>query len=74
MVGSISTSSAALTHAFQRFERSAGDIAAKGTTQPQDDLASAVQEAMAARSEVGLNTSLLKSSVDMEKRVLDILV
>ncbi|GAB6842307.1 hypothetical protein HNR00_003517 [Methylorubrum rhodinum] len=71
MISAVSTSMAGLSAAFQRFDGAASRVAAP---EASADPTAAVVETGQAKFDVAMNTALLKSSLDAEKRVLDILV
>ncbi len=71
MVSAISTSSAGLSAAMQRFDGAASRIA---SPQSAAEPVTAVTELASASLGVSINTAVLKSSIETEKRVLDILV
>ncbi|CAO4175980.1 hypothetical protein [Methylorubrum aminovorans] len=71
MVSAVSTSSAGVSAALQRFDGAAARVAS-----PRSAAApvTAVTELASASFGVSVNTAVLKSSIEAEKRVLDILV
>lgn len=71
MVSAVSTSTAALSAAFQRFDASATRVA---SPQGAADPTRAAVDLVSAKTEVGITTALLKSSLASDRRVLDILV
>ena len=71
MVSAVSTSTAALGAAFQRFDHAASRIA---SPEAAADPTAAVTDTVQAKFDVAVNTAVLKSSLEAEKRVLDILV
>ncbi|SFL33638.1 hypothetical protein SAMN04488125_11313 [Methylorubrum salsuginis] len=71
MISAASTSMAGLGAAFQRLDGAAARVAAPRAA---SDPTAAVVDAVQAKVEVGLNAAVLKSTLDAEKRVLDILV
>lgn len=71
MTSAVSTATAGLSAAFQRFDRAATAVASPSTAA---DPAKSVVDAVSAKFDVAVNTALLKSSVAAERRVLDILV
>lgn len=76
MIDSISTSTGGIATGLQRFGDAAQSVATVGTSLPaaaQIDLSSTALQLVASKSEVGLNTAILKSSLESERRVLDIL-
>ena len=76
MINAVSISSGGMAAATQRFAQAAEGVAAMGTSLPdatQVDLSSAALQMMEAKAEVGLNAAVLRLSVDLDKRVLDIL-
>ena len=87
MSSAISISSGGMVAASQRFGNAAEQIASVGITMPspiqvdqilpsptQVDLSSSAVELMESKASFELNTAVLKSTPDTEKRVLDILV
>ena len=71
MASAISTSSAGVSAALQRFDGAAARVASpRSTAEP----VTAVTELASASFGVSVNTAVLKSSIEAEKRVLDILV
>lgn len=71
MVSAVSTSSAGLSAALQRFDGAAARVASpEAAAEP----AAAVTDVLSASFGVAVNTAVLKSSIETEKRVLDILV
>ncbi|KQP34053.1 hypothetical protein ASG60_00310 [Methylobacterium sp. Leaf469] len=76
MISAVSISSGGIAAATQRFAQAAEGIARIGTSLPaaaQVDLSTTAMQLLAAKTDVSLNTVMLRSSLDMEKRVLDIL-
>lgn len=71
MVSAVSTSSAGLSAALQRFDGAAARVAAP---QSAAEPVTAVTDLASASFGVSVNTAVLKSSIESEKRVLDILV
>ena len=71
MIAAVSTSTAGLSAAFQRFDGAASRIA---SPQAAADPTAAVIDTVQAEFAVAVNTAVLKSSLKAEKRVLDILV
>ncbi|MEH3116714.1 MAG: hypothetical protein PGN25_03675 [Methylorubrum populi] len=71
MVSAISTGSAGLSAALQRFDGAAARVASPGSAA---EPVAAVTETASASFGVAVNTAVLKSSIESEKRVLDILV
>ena len=77
MISAIAISSGGMAAASQRFSAAAGSIATLGTSLPaptQVDLSQTAVQLIEDKAVFGLNAAVLKSSVDAEKRVLDILV
>ncbi|CAO4153518.1 hypothetical protein LPLAFNJD_LOCUS3965 [Methylorubrum aminovorans] len=71
MVSAVSTSSAGVSAALQRFD----GAAARGTSpRSATEPVTAVTELASASFGVSVNTAVLKSTIEAEKRVLDILV
>ncbi|WP_292507264.1 hypothetical protein [Methylobacterium sp.] len=63
--------------ASQRYAVAAEEVATIGTSLPQAtqiDLSATAVQLIESKFEIGLNAAVLKSSLDTEKRVLDILV
>lgn len=76
MIDSISASTGGIATAMKRYDNAAENLAMIGTSLPaasQVDLSSTARDLIASKAEVGLNTAILKSSLDTERRVLDIL-
>ncbi|WP_027174214.1 hypothetical protein [Methylobacterium sp. 10] len=86
MSSAISISSGGMVAASQRFGNAAEQIASVGMTLPspmqvetslpsatQVDLSSSAVQLMESKASFELNTAVLTSSLDTEKRVLDIL-
>lgn len=71
MVSAVSTSSAGLSAAMQRFDGAASRVAPpRSGAEP----VTAVADLASASFGVAVNTAVLKSAIESEKRVLDILV
>ena len=71
MVSAVSTSMAGLSAAFQRFDGAAARVASpRSATDPTATVVGTVE----AKIDVAINTAVLKSSLEAEKRLLDILV
>jgi|UPI00034DBA20 hypothetical protein len=71
MVSAVSTSSAGLSAALQRFDGAAARaVSPRSAAEP----ITAVTDLASASFGVSVNTAVLKSSIESEKRVLDILV
>ena len=76
MIGSISASSGGIATALKRYDTAADSVAAIGTSLPaasQVDLSSTAQDLIESKAAVGLNTAILKTSLDTDRKVLDIL-
>jgi phage tail protein X len=76
MISAISASSGGLQAATQRYATAAEGIAAIGTSLPsatQVDLSTTAVQLMQEKANIGMNTAILKSTLDSERRVLDIL-
>ncbi|KQU17653.1 hypothetical protein ASG63_09120 [Methylobacterium sp. Leaf94] len=76
MVSAISASSGGLLAATQRYATAAEGIAILGTSLPsatQVDLSTTAVQLMQEKANIGMNTAILKSTLDSERRVLDIL-
>lgn len=76
MISAVSASSGGIATALQRYGTAAEGVAAIGTSLPaaaQVDLSNTALQLIGAKSEVGLNTAVLKSSLDADRKVLDIL-
>ncbi|MGU3361749.1 hypothetical protein ACLBWX_15560 [Methylobacterium sp. M6A4_1b] len=76
MVSAISASSGGLLAATQRYATAAEGIAAIGTSLPsatQVDLSTTAVQLLQEKSNIGMNTAILKSTLESERRVLDIL-
>ena len=71
MISAISTSSAGLNATLQRFDGAAARVA---SPQSAAEPTAAVTDVVSASFGVAVNTTVLKSSIESEKRVLDILV
>ncbi|MCC0807587.1 hypothetical protein FPV16_15345 [Methylobacterium sp. W2] len=77
MISATSISSGGMAAASQRFSNAAEQIATIGTSLPsptQVDLSSSAVQLIESKADFELNTAVLKSTLDTEKRVLDILV
>ncbi|MBO1022517.1 hypothetical protein IPV08_21370 [Methylobacterium sp. SD274] len=87
MSSATAISSGGMVAASQRFSNAAEQIATVGMTMPsptqadqilpsptQVDLSSSAVQLMESKASFELNTAVLKSTLDTEKRVLDILV
>ncbi|KQP33888.1 hypothetical protein ASF49_08510 [Methylobacterium sp. Leaf104] len=76
MVSAISASSGGLLAATQRYATAAEGVATIGTSLPsatQVDLSTTAVQLLQEKSNIGMNTAILKSTLDSERRVLDIL-
>ncbi|MDB5646679.1 hypothetical protein [Methylobacterium sp.] len=76
MISAIAASSNGIAAATQRFASAAEGIAAMGTSLPsatQVDLSTTAVQMMQEKVNIGMNTAILKSTLDSERRVLDIL-
>lgn len=71
MVSAVSTSTAGLAAAFQRFDGAAARVA---SPEAATDPTRAAVDMVTAKVDVAVNTALLKSTIEAERRVLDILV
>ncbi|GJD31428.1 hypothetical protein PMNALOAF_2686 [Methylobacterium adhaesivum] len=77
MISAVSISSGGMALAAQQFAETAKDVVVYGTSLPsptQVSLSSMALELIANKNDVSLNAAVLRSSLDTEKRVLDILV
>lgn len=77
MISAISVSTGGMAAASQRFATAAEGIATLGTSLPsptQVDLSSTAVQLIEDKADFGLNAAVLRSSLETEKRVLDILV
>ncbi|WP_019903232.1 hypothetical protein [Methylobacterium sp. 77] len=77
MISATSISSGGMAVATQRFNNAAESIATVGTSLPsatQVDLSSSAVQLIESKAEFGINAAVLKSSLDTDRRVLDILV
>ena len=77
MISAVSISAGGMAAASQRYAVAAEKVATIGTSLPQAtqiDLSATAVQMIESKAEFGLNAAVLKSSVDTEKRVLDILV
>ena len=76
MISAIAASSGGLVAATQRYASAAENVAAIGTSLPsatQVDLSATAAQMLQERANIGINTAVLKSSLDTERQVLDIL-
>ncbi|MCK2054235.1 MULTISPECIES: hypothetical protein [unclassified Methylobacterium] len=76
MVSAISASSGGLLAATQRYATAAEGISTFGTSLPsatQVDLSTTAVQLIQEQANIGLNTAVLKSTIDSERQVLDIL-
>ena len=76
MISAVSISSGGMAAATQRFTQAAEGVATIGTSLPaaaQVDLSTTALQLIQAKTDVSLNAAMMRSSLDMEKRVLDIL-
>lgn len=76
MIGAVSASSDGIISALKRYNTAAEGVATMGTSLPaasQVDLSTSARDLIASQSDVGLNTAILKSSLETERKVLDIL-
>lgn len=76
MISAVSISTGGMAAASQRYAAAAEDVATLGTSLPQAtqiDLSATAVQLIESKAEIGLNAAMLKSSLDTEKRVLDIL-
>ncbi|HEX8417083.1 MAG TPA: hypothetical protein VF641_05705 [Methylobacterium sp.] len=77
MISAVSISTGGLAAATQRYGRAAEGVAMLGTSLPspvQMDLSVSAVQLIEAKADVSMNVALLRSTLDTEKRVLDILV
>ncbi|SFG90799.1 hypothetical protein [Methylobacterium gossipiicola] len=77
MINAVSISSGGIALAMQHYAETAKDVVTIGTSLPsptQISLSSMALELIANKNDVSLNAAVLRSSLDMEKRVLDITV
>ncbi|WP_375409113.1 hypothetical protein [uncultured Methylobacterium sp.] len=77
MISAVSISAGGMAVASQRYAGAAEDVATMGTSLPQAtqvDLSATAVQLIESKAAISLNAAVLKSSVDTEKRVLDILV
>lgn len=76
MIGSISASTGGIATALKRFDSAADGVAAIGTSLPaasQVDLSSTARDLIESKAAVRLNTAILKSSLEADRKILDIL-
>ena len=76
MISAVSISTGGMAVAAQRYAAAAEDVATIGTSLPQAtqvDLSATAVQLIESKADFGLNAAVLRSSVDTEKRVLDIL-
>ena len=76
MISAVSISAGGMAAASQRYSAAAEDVATMGTSLPQAtqvDLSATAVQLIESRAEFGLNAATLRSSLETEKRVLDIL-
>lgn len=76
MISAVAASSGGLLGAMQRYAAGAEGIAAIGTSLPaatQVDLSTTAAQMMQEKANIGMNTAILKSTLESERRVLDIL-
>ncbi|WP_082503797.1 hypothetical protein [Methylobacterium sp. Leaf117] len=76
MVSAISASSGGLLAATQRYATAAEGISTFGTSLPsatQVDLSTTAVQLIQEQANIGLNTAVLKSTINSERQVLDIL-
>ena len=77
MISAVSISSGGMALAAQHYAEAAKDVIIIGTSLPsptQISLSGMALELIANKSDVSLNAAVMRSSLDVEKRVLDILV
>lgn len=77
MISAVSISSGGMALAVQQFAETAKEVLVIGTSLPsptQVSLSSMALELIANKTDVSLNAIVMRSSLDTEKRVLDILV
>jgi hypothetical protein len=72
MISAISTAFAGMQGASRQFEQSAARIASGPAA--SDDTLAAVVDTMAAETSLALNTAVLRTALDLQKQVVDILV
>lgn len=76
MIGAIAASSGGLVAASQRYASAVEGVVALGTSLPsptQVDLSTTAVQMMQEKANIGMNTAILKSTLESERRVLDIL-
>ena len=76
MVNAISASTGGILAATQRYATAAEGIATIGTSLPratQVDLSTTAVQMLQDKAAIDMNTAILKSTFDSERRVLDIL-
>ena len=77
MTSALTSATSGLNAAAQRFDRSAARVARLGTDLPgadDVDLATEITDQIEAQTSFAANASVVKTSADMSKRLLDILV
>lgn len=77
MISAVSISTGGIAAASQRYGTAAVGIATLGTSLPsptQVDLSSTAVQLIEAKADFSLNAAVLRSTLDTEKRALDILV
>ncbi|KQP58497.1 hypothetical protein ASG40_08115 [Methylobacterium sp. Leaf399] len=77
MISAVSISAGGLAAATQRYSAAAETVATLGTSLPQAsqvDLSTTAIELIESKAAVALNTAVMRSSIETEKRVLDMLV
>ncbi|NEU13100.1 hypothetical protein G3T14_13255 [Methylobacterium sp. BTF04] len=76
MISAVSASSGGISTALQSYATAAEGVAAIGTSLPaaaQIDLSATALQLIGSKADVGLNTAILKSSLETDRKVLDIL-
>ncbi|MCJ2035201.1 hypothetical protein [Methylobacterium sp. J-068] len=76
MISAITASTSGLLAATQRYTTAAEGIATIGTSLPgatQVDLSATAVQLLQDKASIGMNTAILKSTFESERRVLDIL-
>jgi hypothetical protein len=77
MINAVSISSGGMALAVQQYAEAVKDIVVIGTSLPsptQISLSGMALELIANKSDVSLNAAVMRSSLDTEKRVLDVRV
>ncbi len=76
MINAMSISAGGMAVAAQRFSAAAESVASIGTSLPsatQVDLSTTAMQLLESKAQFGINAAVLKSSIEADKRVLDIL-